>query len=127
MDPTATTNDDDPDIEIPNVSKYTYNVVGFYENGPLTARIAYNFRSDYAQFFVANPNGSFAGEFVGNVSRLDASISYSLTDKITIAADVSNLLGKPFRNFRTIEPGVVSPRDVRYEDRIFSVGVRFRL
>ncbi len=127
LDPTATTDDDGPDIEIPNVSKYTYNIVGFYENGPLTARLAYNFRSDYAQFFVANPSGSFAGEFVGDVSRLDASISYALSENITIAADASNLLGKPFRNFRTIEPGIISPRDVRFEDRVFSLGVRFRL
>jgi len=126
LDPTPES-DDVADIQIPNVSEYTYNIVGFYERGPLTARVAYNFRSDYAQFFVANPNGSFAGEFVGDVTRLDASISYNLNENVTIAADVSNLLGKPFRNFRTIEPGVIYPRDVRYEDRIFSIGVRFRL
>jgi TonB-dependent receptor len=115
------------DIQVPDVSEFTYNIVGFYERGPLTARVAYNHRSDYAQFFVPNGNGSFSGEFVGDVSRLDASISYQLFENLTIAADVSNILADPFRNFRTIEPGVVYPRDVRYEERVYSIGIRFRM
>ncbi len=111
----------------PDVSKWTYNVVGFYERGPLTARVAYNYRSNYAERFIQAPGGGlFSPEFVRSVTRLDASVSFALTDKLTLAADVSNILGKPFRNFREIEEGVVYPRDVRYEERVYSAGIRFR-
>lgn len=116
-----------PSIAFPDVSKHTYNIVGFYERGPITARVAYNERSKYAQSFFVSGNGAFASEFVDNVSRLDASISYTLFENLTIAADASNILGKPFRNFRTIEPGIVYPRDVRYEETVYSIGIRFRL
>jgi hypothetical protein len=61
------------------------------------------------------------------VSRLDGSISYALNDKLTLAADVSNILGKPFRNFRTTPDNFVFPRDVRYEERVYSIGIRTRL
>jgi TonB-dependent receptor len=118
----------DNDARLPDVSKYTYNIVGFYESGPVTARAAYNRRSRYSQGFVTTASGDFIStEFVAPVSRLDASISYSLSENLTLAADVSNILAKPFRNFRQIEEGVIYPRDVRYEERVYSIGLRFRL
>jgi outer membrane cobalamin receptor len=52
-----------------------------------------------------------AGEFTSGVARLDASVSYTLNENLTLAADVSNILGDPFRNFRTTEDGVVFPRE----------------
>jgi iron complex outermembrane recepter protein len=117
---------DRPDIKFPDVSKWTYNLVGFYEKGPLTARLAYNNRSKYVQIFEATPNSVIEREFTNGVSRLDGSISYTLSENLTIAADVSNILGKPFRNFRTTEDNFIFPRDVRYEERVYSLGVRAR-
>jgi TonB-dependent receptor len=117
------------DVSFPEVSKWSYNLVGFYEQGPLTARLAYNYRSRYSQTFVSTPTGGLnpgSGEFVKNVSRLDGSISYAINENLTLAADVSNILGKPFRNFRQVADGVVYPRDVRFEERVFSTGIRFR-
>lgn len=113
-------------INFPDVSKWTYNLVGFYEHGRVTARLAYNRRSKYVQFYENRPSGVL-GEFTSGVSRLDGSISYALNDNFTLAADVSNILGKPFRNFRGTEDGFIMPRDVRYEERVYSVGIRARL
>jgi TonB-dependent receptor len=117
---------DRPDIEFPEVSKWTYNLVGFYEKGPITARLAYNKRSKYVQVFEATPSAVIEREFTNGVSRLDGSISFTLNDNLTIAADVSNILGKPFRNFRTTEDNFIFPRDVRYEERVYSAGIRAR-
>jgi TonB-dependent receptor len=115
-----------PDIKFPDVSKWSYNLVGFYEKGPLTARVAYNRRSKYAQEFQALPDRVIEREFTNGVARLDASVSYTLTENLTLAADVSNILGTPFRNFRRTEDNFIFPRDVRYEERVYSAGVRFR-
>jgi TonB-dependent receptor len=117
---------DQSDIEFPDVSKWSYNLVGFYEQGPLTARLAYNYRSRYIQFF-NNEAEATVGEFTKGVSRLDGSLSYTLNDNLTLAADVSNILGKPFRNYRGTIDGATFPRDVRYEERVYSVGIRARL
>jgi TonB-dependent receptor len=113
-------------VEIPEVSKWTYNAVGFYEQGPITARLAYNRRSSYRQTFDEGPGGILTGEFTGGVSRLDGSVSYTINENFTIAADVSNILGKPFRNFRDIDD-IRFPRDVRYEERVYSIGIRARM
>ncbi len=114
------------EVEFPDVSKWAYNVVGFYEQGPLTARLAYNYRSRFIQGFENRPGGTIS-EFTRGVSRLDGSVSYTVNDNVTLAADVSNILGKPFRNFRGTEDGFFTTRDVRYEERVFSIGVRSRL
>lgn len=117
---------DQSDINFPDLSKWSYNLVGFYEKGPLTARLAYNGRSRFTQFY-NNDAVSTSGEFTKGTTRLDGSVSYSLNEKLTLAADVSNILGKPFRNYRTTFDGVVTPRDVRYEERVYSIGIRTRL
>jgi TonB-dependent receptor len=114
-------------IKFPDVSRFTYNLVGFYERGPLSARLAYNKRSRFVQVFESTPTDVIDREFSKGVSRLDGSISYALNDKLTLAADVSNILGKPFRNFRTTPDNFVFPRDVRYEERVYSIGIRTRL
>ncbi len=113
---------------IPGVSKWTYNLVGMYERGGLSARLAYNYRTRFVNFFDVTPAGRFAGEFTRGISRLDFSSSYTLFENLTLTLDVSNILGEPFRNFRNFNAeGDSFPRDVRYEETLYSLGVRFRL
>lgn len=113
---------------IPGVSKYTYNLVGLYERGGLTARLAYNYRTKFINFFDIGANGRITGEFTRGISRLDFSTSYLLSENVTLTFDASNILGKPFRNFRSFnDAGDTFPRDVRFEEKIYAVGARFRL
>lgn len=111
-----------------NVSRHSINLVGLYERGPLNARLAYNRRSRYLTGFDDPARGNFRNEYTDPVARLDFSISYALFENLTIAADVSNILGEPFKNFREYnEAGDTFPRDVRFEERVYSLGIRFRL
>jgi TonB-dependent receptor len=114
---------------IPNVSKWSYNLVAMYEREKLSARLAYNYRSRWITSYVQNLEGDgFTGEFVDGVSRLDFSGSYSPWEKVTFTFDASNILGNPFRNFRQFTPeGDTYPRDVRYEETVYSLGVRVRI
>ena len=68
------------------------------------------------------------------MSRLDFSASYTPIENITLTFDASNILGEPFYNYRefqgpTIGSPVVGtfPRDVRFEESIYAVGLRWRL
>jgi len=105
------------DGALPYVSKYSYNLTSMYENGPWTARLAYNLRTKFG-------NGVI-GEHVDDVARLDFSGGWSPTERITISFDATNLLGQPFRSFYDYGEGVY-PRDVRYEESLYTVGLRFR-
>jgi TonB-dependent receptor len=119
---------------IPNVSNWSYNLVAMYEREKLSARLAYNYRSRWITTYVQNPNGNgFTGEYVDGISRLDFSASYAPWnnkpwDKLTFTFDASNILGNPFRNFARITPeGDTYPRDVRYEESVYSLGVRLSI
>ena len=112
------------------VSPWTYNVVGMYEKGGLTARLSYNWRNGYLQTFQGRGDDLYR-EFARPISRLDLSTSYTLFENLTVFFDWTNILGQPFRSTlssnRNAAGRVEFPRFVRYEETIFSAGIRFRL
>ncbi len=124
---------------IPDVSKWTYNLVGMYERSGLTLRLAYNYRSGFPEGDLSERDGSSPLPFTlqghGNsVSRLDWSSSYALTDNFTVFFDWTNILDDPFQSdiVRVNYPGglpsaeEVFPLVVRQEESVISAGVRFR-
>jgi iron complex outermembrane receptor protein len=67
-------------------SKYTTNLVGYYENAWLSARLAYTYRSAY---FVGLDRSSIENE-AGN-GQLDASVNFTVTKNVTLSVDALNL------------------------------------
>ena len=119
----------DQEGRIIGVSKWTYNLVGMYERGPITARLSYNRRSRWNTAYAVDfNNGGYTGEYIAATDRLDWSSSYTPFENLTLEFNYSNILGNPFRNFRRFTPaGDVYPRDVRHEESIISFGARFRM
>ncbi|HLL29978.1 MAG TPA: TonB-dependent receptor, partial [Allosphingosinicella sp.] len=122
-------------LRIPDVSRWTYNVVGMYERGGLTLRLAYNMRSRFPEADLAERDNFFTLQGRGHaVSRLDWSSSYTVTDKFTIFFDWTNILGDPFESdiVRVNYPGgqasapEIFPMLVRNEESVMSAGIRFR-
>lgn len=116
---------------INGISKYSYNVVALYEQGPFSARLAYNSRTEFQNFCEINGPFNSGCEYTDDVSRLDFAASYRPVENVTIAFDVSNILGEPFRSFRDYgDPNGPTlgtfARDVRFEETIYSLGLRFR-
>jgi iron complex outermembrane receptor protein len=120
---------------IPDVSKWTYNLVGMYERGGVTLRLAYNRRSGFAEADRAERDDFFTLQGRGHaVSRLDWSSSYALNENITFFFDWTNILSNPFRSdiVRVNYPGGVPsapeifPMVVRFEESVMSGGIRFR-
>jgi TonB-dependent receptor len=112
------------------VAKWTYNLVGMYERGGLSVRLSYNHRGssietrqdrgDDLYFETAHPAG-----------RLDLSTSYAVTDNFTLFFDWTNMLNNPFRqDLSSARAGAARAeytRFLRFEESIYSFGVRFRL
>ena len=120
---------------IPDVSKWTYNLVGMYERGGLTARLAYNRRTGFPEGDRAARDNFFTLQGQAHaVSRLDWSSSYTVNGNLTVFFDWTNILGSPFRSdiVRVNYPGGVPsdpeifPMLVRNEESVMSGGIRFR-
>ncbi|HEX8669580.1 MAG TPA: TonB-dependent receptor [Allosphingosinicella sp.] len=122
-------------MRLPDVSKWTYNLVGMYEAGGLTLRLAYNHRTGFPEGDLAERDNFFTLQGRGHsVSRLDWSSSYTVTDNVTVFFDWTNILAKPFKSdiVRVNYPGgnasdpEIFPMVVRFEESVLSGGVRFR-
>ena len=106
---------------IMNVSKYMFNVVGFFERDGLNVRVAYNWRS--RRQWRADTVNPYNNQFVDPVERLDASINYDISKNFTVALEASNLTANGERSFwGTYDV----PNEVRYFSRNYSLSVRTR-
>ena len=114
--------------DFPGVSKHSYNLVGIYEQGPLSARLAYNWRSRFAREYL-DIQGFQAPLVQKSLGQLDFSASVTPFPNITIAFDANNLLAgkQPIRTERQYNiAGETYDWGVKYLERVFSLGVRFR-
>jgi iron complex outermembrane recepter protein len=110
-----------------NISKWSYNIVGIYENGPASMRIAYNWRSGFN--VGGTPGGAQPLEpgtiYAKSQPWLDLSASYRVIDSLTVTFDATNLLNSYYQDYFGNQ--TVFPRDTRRFDRQYSVGVRYRM
>jgi TonB-dependent receptor len=129
-------------LRIPDVSRWTYNLVGMYEGGGLTLRLAYNLRTGYPEGDLSQRDNrattgqnSYTLQGRGHpVSRLDWSSSYAVTPNVTLFFDWTNILGKPFKSdivrVNYVGGAVTTteqfPMIVRFEETVLTGGVRFR-
>ncbi len=98
------------------LSKYSYNLVGIYEKGKLSARAAYNWRSKYVITTAGNGTGSLPVINKG-FGQLDASVNYNVTDHFSLGVDGTNLLDTRRATYFGVE---TRPRDVQLNDRRIS-------
>lgn len=112
----------------PGVSKHAYNLVGLYEQGPVTARLAYNYRSKFIREYL-DIDGFISPRVEAGHGVLDFSASYTPWKNITFAFDALNILaGDPIKTSRAYnEAGDTFPFQRRYLERVFSFGIRARL
>lgn len=118
---------------IPGVSKNSYNLILLYEKPEFSARLAYNWRSEWVQEYaqVYDPalgaNGPFFPLVQDDRGTLDMSLNYTPIPAVTFAFDVSNILGDPITNSRTYNvQGDAYARQIKYLETVYSLGVRFR-
>ncbi|MBC7919375.1 MAG: TonB-dependent receptor [Rhodoferax sp.] len=69
-------------------SKHNANLVGYYENKLYSARLAYNWRSEY----MIRETGYYGNRMHDAYGTLDLSLGWNLTDKVRIAFEATNIL-----------------------------------
>ncbi|WP_043319623.1 TonB-dependent receptor [Microbulbifer sp. HZ11] len=118
----SSTSQDSPlEARIPGISDDTYNVIGYWEDGPFGVRLAYNYRSEYELESV----GTFNGEGNKNVKaagRLDLSAYYNVTDNFTLSFKGYNLTEALYEEYQDTE---FQPRATHFDGRIFVLQAKY--
>lgn len=114
------------------LSKYTANIVGMYEKGPISARVAYNWRSQY--LVTALDCCTLLPVWQKAAGFLDASIRYSITPSIELSVQGSNLLNtktvllQQVTDKNSPEHKIILAPNAWFEnDRTFIVGIRWKM
>jgi TonB-dependent receptor len=111
------------DTNFQNLSKNSANLVGMYEKGKFTARLAYTWRDDYmrSSFGGGTPNYPLITPAYGT---LDGSVSYDVNDHFSITAEAGNITGSvPDR----LSNGWASRPSILYAyDRRYSLALRYK-
>ena len=113
------------DLTLAGISEHTINAVAFYEKGPISARAAYNWRSDFLQTprDVIFPFSPIYGEATG---QLDASLFFSVSDNLKLGVQGVNLLDEVTRTTQLIDyDGTRATRSAFRNDRRFTFLARF--
>ena len=112
-------------LPLAGISEHTVNATVFYEMFGISARAAYNWRSEFLQTprDVIFPFSPIFGESTG---QLDASIFYNLTDSIKIGVQGVNLLDEVTRTSQVFDfDGSRVARSAFRNDRRYTFLVRF--
>ncbi|WP_404336967.1 TonB-dependent receptor [Sphingomonas sp. MMS12-HWE2-04] len=119
--PSATDNEGNQLIvPLEQLSKTSYNLIGFYDRGPLSARVAYNWRSKYVVTTRGNGSGNLP-IFNDARGQLDASVTYTVTPNFALTVDGTNLTNTENRTYY----GIASrPQSAVLNDRRVSITAR---
>lgn len=100
------------------LSKNSFNLVGFYDNGPLSARLSYTWRDKYLAGTGSTTN---TPSYVDAFGSLDGNLSVRVTDKTTVSLEGINLAGARQYSYSD-DP--IRYNEIHYWGRTILFGVR---
>jgi TonB-dependent receptor len=103
-------------VPLEKLSKYSYNLVGIYERGKLSARLAYNWRSKFVDTTSGNGTGNLP-LISKSFGQLDGSVSLNVTPRLTLTLEGRNLTNTQFNTYYGLPS---RPRDAMITDRRIS-------
>lgn len=108
-------------VPLENLSESSYNLIALYEEGALSARLAYNWRDEYV--WATSGDAANRPLIVKPMGQLDVSISYELSRAVTIGLDAQNLTRSELKDYYGTP---ILPKSVNAFDRTFELSVRAR-
>lgn len=111
-------------VPLQNFSRHSANLIGLYEHGPWSARLAWNWRSRFLSGVTSTVSLGPLEAWTHSYGWLDASLRWRVNSRVTLALDGLNLT----RTLRRSDFGAASrPQNAFVNDRQLaaSVGVQF--
>ncbi|HJV70500.1 TonB-dependent receptor [Ideonella sp.] len=122
------------DSETPNIllaartplqglSRNSANLIGLYEYGPVTARVAWNWRERFISGTTLIAGVGAFPAYTAGYSWLDASLQYRVNERLTVAVEGGNL-SRTMR--RSYYGSATRPQAALLNDRQYSIGATLR-
>ncbi|MBU3005571.1 TonB-dependent receptor [Paraglaciecola arctica] len=106
------------ELPLPGLSENNVNIVTYFENDKISARLAYNWRDE----FVDSIGSGAAAAFIDAFASFDASFRYNITEDLSVDLEAVNL-------FNSAEERYVGTEDARWQWAVtgtrYTVGVRY--
>lgn len=94
---TITFNGEEVTTLLPGQSRSSFNLIGYYEKGAFSTRVAYSWRDEYLR--EVRPRANERSNFIASYGQLDLNVQYEVTDNIILTFDGLNLLGEAEQEF----------------------------
>ena len=109
---------EDAEAEVDGTSKNMLNLSAYYENDSLSARVMYNYRSDWYKGFHFNGDKLYNDEF----GQWDASFNYNLNENLSFNLEVVNITDEQVVEYNEYEHRVMG---IYENGRRFVVGAKY--
>jgi TonB-dependent receptor len=110
-------------LDIPRISDKSYNIVGYWDNGTVSTRLAYNWRSEYSLQGAGSFTG-YADRQVKERGQLDANIRYNVNDNLILSFNAFNLTDVLYEEYQSDNPRM--NRLTAYDGRTFRAGLTYK-
>lgn len=100
------------------LSRNTYNLIVYYDKGPINARLAYNSRSPY---FTGGGTAGRAGRRAGT-EYVDGKVTYELNEHLSVFAEAQNLTGE----IENAYGGSIRVNELSYSGKRFFLGATYK-
>lgn len=110
---------DDPEAYTPGVSDNMYNLSAFFENDFLSARVLYNYRTDWYKGKHSNGNDLFNDDF----GQVDATLSFTLMEGLSLNFEALNLTDEQVTEYADDNESRLM--SIYENGRRFTAGVRY--
>jgi len=111
------------DAPLQNLSRHSGNLIGLYEHGKVSARLAYNWRSRFLSGATTFVGIGAVPAYTHCYGWLDASIAYHVDPRVTLTFEGGNLTGTLRRSYYGVQ---TRPQDAFVNDRQLAVRVSVR-
>jgi iron complex outermembrane receptor protein len=106
-------------LPLPGLSPNNVNFVGYYERGPVSVRLAYNWRDDYLVGLSAAATGIYNSPY----TDLSATVRYDLSDSVSLGFEANNLLDEKQRTYDGVDEAL---RTNLFFGRIYKASVSLK-
>jgi len=112
-------NHNEDDLSLPGTPDHNMNASLYYEGKKLSARISYNYASDFIDEFKSK---EYKDVYYDKVSYLDFNTSYKFNKNFTLFAELNNILNTPLRYYQGESKYTYQ---AEYYDLKVNVGLKF--
>lgn len=105
---------------MPYLSRHTYNIIPYYEDGPIQARVSLGWRSNYFTSIGRLASNNMTDSYM----QLDFSTTYSINDNLQATFNASNLLDEMYYQYNNTK---AAPIGYYRNGSVYSINMSYKM